>query len=126
MSGTRFAIRIDRVWAPFLWLVGATRSSSYVAVGGDQVEVHLGLGFSARFRTADVRGAERRTRMATGVGVHGWAGRWLVNGSTRNLVSLTLGEGCRARVLGFPVRLRVLSVSAEDPDGLLAAFASAA
>jgi hypothetical protein len=53
-------------------------------------------------------------------GVHGLAGRWLVNGSSRGLVAVTIEPPARAFVVGFPVRLRVVTVSVEDPEGLIA------
>ena len=58
-------------------------------------------------------------RIARSRGVHGWAGRWLVNGSGKGLVSLELKPEQRARVLGVPVRLRELIVSVEDPAALI-------
>jgi hypothetical protein len=57
--------------------------------------------------------------------VHGWAGRYLVNGSGRNLVSIGLDPPQRARVIGFPVRVRELTVSVDDPAGLVEALAVA-
>ncbi|MDQ1402159.1 MAG: hypothetical protein QOG03_475 [Actinomycetota bacterium] len=77
-------------------------------------------------------------------GAHGWRGRWLVNGSGRNLVRLTLGPGVHAtvspgtvipedaaerggRVMRFffkerTVKLTELVVSVDDPDALVAAL----
>jgi hypothetical protein len=54
--------------------------------------------------------------------VHGFAGRWLVNGSGDGIVSLELRPAQRAWVMGFPVRLRTLLVSVQDPAGLVAAL----
>ncbi|MFM8943879.1 MAG: hypothetical protein ACKOI0_01230, partial [Actinomycetota bacterium] len=56
-------------------------------------------------------------------GVHGWFGRWLVNGAGDGLVRLDLRPTARATAGPFPVGLRTLWVSLEDPDGFLAALA---
>ena len=59
-------------------------------------------------------------------GVHGWAGRWLVNGAGDGILALDLEPRQRARVMGFPVSLRQLQVSVEDPHALAAALAAQA
>jgi hypothetical protein len=46
--------------------------------------------------------------------VHGWRGRWLVNGAHRPIATITLALPARARVLGFPVRLRELLLCVDD------------
>ena len=46
--------------------------------------------------------------------MHGWRGRWLVNGAHRPIARITLALPGRARVLGFPVQLRELLVSVDD------------
>ena len=54
--------------------------------------------------------------------MHGFAGRWLVNGSGQGIVGINLQPRQRGYVLGFPVRLRNLLVSVEDTAGLMAAL----
>jgi len=51
-------------------------------------------------------------------GVHGFGGRWLVNGSARGLLRIDLDPPPRAYVAGIPVRLRQLLVSVDDPEGV--------
>src|SRR5256885_1969226 len=58
-------------------------------------------------------------------GVHGLGARWLVNRSSRGLVTHALSPTQRAHVLGWPVSLRELSVSVADSAGLGAALAPA-
>ena len=55
-------------------------------------------------------------------GVHGFAGRWLVNGSGRGVVNIQLSPPQRAYVMGFPVRLELLMVSVAEPSALAAAL----
>jgi hypothetical protein len=106
-------------------VVGIRPGNSYVEVDPDTVRVRMGFAFRARFPRAAIRAVEVDRDRVGGWGVHGWRGRWLVNGSSENLVRLELDPPARAHVLGFPVRLRLLRVSMVDPDGLIAALAGA-
>ena len=56
-----------------------------------------------------------------GWGVHGWRGRWLVNGSSHGLVSITIDPPAASRVIGVHGRLHELTVSLIDPDGFVEA-----
>ena len=55
--------------------------------------------------------------------MHGFAGRWLVNGSGEDILTIDLEPVQRAYVMGFPVRLRQLMVSVADPAALASALA---
>jgi hypothetical protein len=55
-------------------------------------------------------------------GVHGWAGRWLVNGTGDGILVIRLERRQRGYVAGFPVKLRELLVSVHDTEGLGAAL----
>jgi hypothetical protein len=70
----------------------------------------------------NVRDARPDHGRVTGWGVHGWRGRWLVNGSSSGLVGVDLNPPARARVGPVPVTVRELRVSVDDPDGLVAAL----
>ncbi len=48
-------------------------------------------------------------------------GRWLVNGSSKGVVELTIDPPVQAKVVGVPTTLRTLLVSVTDPDALIAA-----
>jgi hypothetical protein len=54
--------------------------------------------------------------------VHGFRGRWLVNGSGRGILSIQLTPAQRAYVMGVPIRLRELLVSVTDLPGVDAAL----
>jgi len=99
-------------------------SASYVELGDDTLTVRLGWAFRARIprRLVTRAGPGRRPRIPLTAGAHGWAGKWLVNGSPDGIVEIGLGERVRAFVVGFPVRLRVLAVSLDDPEGFLGAL----
>ena len=91
-----------------------------VTVSGDQVSVRLWILFLATFPRDAVAGVRHETKRFISIGVHGGRGRWLVNGAWTRLVTIDLEPRQRARVLGVPVRLRQLVLSARDPEALVA------
>ena len=74
---------------------------------------------------ARIAGGQHHADMFGGWGAHGWRGRWLVNGSSAGIVQLDLEPRQRAWLLSiWPLTLRVLYVSLDDPHGFLAAIGS--
>ncbi len=116
-----FPIRYG-VLRPLLSVVGAGPAFSRVDIDGDHLRVRMGWTFRADVPLSSITGAKPFTGLAGGVGVHGWRGTWLVNGGIRGIVEIAIDPPTRARVLGLPVRLRVLQVSVESPDELIAAL----
>lgn len=114
----RFPIRFDSWYAGLSSVLLLPPRDAYVDVG-DDVVVRMGWAFRASFPRAFVIRASLHPGTVISRGVHGWAGRWLVNGSAQGLVSLELAPEQRARVMGVPVRLRELLVSIEQPEALL-------
>ena len=94
---------------------------AHVVVDDEDLTVHYGAVFRATVPRSSVTSASPRTGRVTGYGAHGWRGTWLVNGSGRGLVALEIEPPARGWVAGFPVQLRELRLSVEDPDGFLAA-----
>jgi hypothetical protein len=124
-SGTpvvHFPISFDGWYRVLSSLVGLLPSSSYVNVDSEQVQVRMGWAFSSRFPRSVVVSVSEPGRRPISRGVHGFAGRWLVNGSGTGVVSIQLSPRQRAYVLGFPVRLRLLMVSVAEPGALAAAI----
>jgi hypothetical protein len=116
-----FAIRYG--WfRPLLSVLGAGPAFSRVEVEGDRVRVQMGPMFRADVPVASITEVERFRGIPGGIGVHGWRGQWLVNGSVRGIVSIGIDPPVRARVLGVPVKLRRLHVSVQSPEGLMAAL----
>lgn len=123
-AGTkRFPIRFNAAYRMLSTALLMPPSQSFVEVEGDKVRVRMAWGFRAEFPRSAVRSVTSYDRTPLSRGIHGWAGRWLVNGSGEGIVSIALKPTQRAYVLGFPVRLRNLLVSIEDPAGLMAALA---
>ena len=98
---------------------------AYVELTDDSIEVRMGWAFSARIprRLVARAGPGKPPTIPFTAGAHGWRGRWLVNGSSDGIVEIELAQPGRASTLGFPIRLKTLSVSLEDPQGFLAAVA---
>ncbi len=114
---TRFPIRFDPTSLSVL--LRLSPSDSFVEVDPGEVSVRMGWGFRARFPRTSVTAVAPSPRRPLSRGIHGWAGRWLVNGSGDGIVSIGLQPPQRGYVMGFPVRLTTLLVSVEDPDALV-------
>jgi len=119
---TRFPIRFDAAYRVLSSALLLTPSDSFVEVAGDDVRVRMAWGFRARFPRSAVMSATEHQKKPLSRGVHGFAGRWLVNGSGKGIVNIALEPSQRGYVIGFPVRLRNLLVSVEDPAGLMIAL----
>ncbi len=123
MRGSRFPIRFDAAYGLLSRALLIPPAGSFVELDGDEVQVSMAWAFRARFPRSAVRSvAMYAGRKPLSRGAHGWAGRWLVNGSGEGIVKIELGPGQRGNVAGFPVRVRELLVSVEDPAGLIAAL----
>jgi hypothetical protein len=118
---TTFPIRYG-LFRPLLSGLGMGPAFSSVTVDADALRVRMGWAFRSAVPRASVIGVSRHTGLVGGIGVHGWRGRWLVNGSMRGLVEIEIDPPARSRVMGLPVRLRTLRVSVESPEALMAAL----
>ena len=106
-------------------LLGILPSRCFVEVGQGVLRVQMTWAFSATVPLSSVRSAVPDHGQVTGWGVHGWRGSWLVNGSSSGIVRVEIDPPSVARLLAWPVRLRVLRVAVEDPDGLIRALTTA-
>jgi hypothetical protein len=105
-------------------LIGITRPRCYVEVGADRIRVRMGWAFAAELPRSSVRSATNDHDRVLGWGVHGWRGKWLVNGSSSGIVRVEIDPPDVARVLVFPVQLGVLRVSVDQPEELIAYLSS--
>jgi hypothetical protein len=115
---TRFPIRFEGWYSVLSSALRLRPSDAYVEVRGDEVECRMGWAFRAGFPRSAVVRAARLDRKVFSRGVHGFGGRWLVNGAGAPIVAITLDPPQRARVVGLPLRLRELLVSVDDPEAL--------
>ena len=121
-NSTRFPINFDRWYGVLSSILGLPPSTAYVQVDGAQVEVRMGWAFRSRFPRSAVTSVSTLDIRPFSRGVHGFGGRWLVNGSGQGIVSITLNPVQRAYLMGVPIRLRELLVSISDPHTLVAAL----
>lgn len=122
MPPARFPIRFtgaNRAMA----VLGVSRRNSAVTVDETSVEVRMGWFFRSRVLRSSIQAVAEHHGRVWGWGVHGWRGRWLVNGSSSGLVRVAIDPPAGARVLGLPVTLRQLTVAVDDPAGLVATLA---
>jgi hypothetical protein len=118
----RFPISFDRWYAVLSSLLGLPPASAYVDLDSTRVEVRMGWAFRARFPRSAVSSTSALDIRPLSRGVHGFGGRWLVNGSGRGVLSIHVNPVQRAYVMGIPVRLRELLVSVSAPPALAAAL----
>jgi hypothetical protein len=121
VATARFPIRFTR-FNRTMGVLGLTPSRSWVEVDDDVLRVRMGWAFVLDVPLANVLDARPDSERVWGWGVHGWRGRWLVNGSSSGLVRIDLDPPGRARMGPVPLTVRELRVSVEDPDGLVAAL----
>jgi hypothetical protein len=123
---TRFPITFNSWYRVFSSVLGLPPSSAYVQVTGEQVEARMGWAFRSRFRRSVVSSASALDIRPLSRGVHGFGGRWLVNGAGREILRVELSPAQRAYVMGVPVRLRELLVSVSEVSVVAAALTRAA
>jgi hypothetical protein len=119
----RFEVRYDRWCGWLIGLCGMGRRFSSVAVSDDAVRIVMGWAFRATIPRSSITAIRRSDGPVFGWGVHGWRGRWLVNGSSHGLVTISIDPPVASRVVGLPGRLRQVTVSLVDPDAFEAATA---
>jgi hypothetical protein len=115
---TRFPIRFtgaNRAMA----LIGILPARCFVDVGADSLRVQMTWAFAAVVPRSSVRAVGPDHGPVMGWGVHGWRGSWLVNGSSSGIVRIEIDPPVTARLLLWPVQLRVLRVAVDDPETLI-------
>jgi hypothetical protein len=103
-------------------LLGIAPDLCRVEVDDGEFRVRMAWAFRLDVARANVRAVVQDEHRVWGWGAHGWRGKWLVNGSSSGLVRIELDPPGHGRVMGFPVRVRVLVVSVEDPGALMDAL----
>jgi len=103
---------------PLLLALGMGPGLSRLELDDDTLHVVMGWAFRAEIPVRQITAVQPRTGLVGGIGVHGWRGRWLVNGTTTGLLTITIDPPVRAWATGLPVQLHELTVSLDDPDAL--------
>jgi hypothetical protein len=105
-------------------LLGLVPRWCWAELDADRLTVHMSWAFRASIDRSAIRGVAPYDGRILGWGVHGFRGRWLVNGSSKGLVRVTIDPTQRAKVLGVPIRLREVMVSIDRRDEFMAALAT--
>jgi hypothetical protein len=114
-------LRYERWFIPFSVPLGCGPKRSEVRIEDGALHVKFGWGFRTAVPLSSITKAEPNHDRVYAWGAHGWRGRWLVNGSSKGVVELTIDPPTRAYVMGVPITLRTLWVSVTDPDALIEA-----
>ncbi len=94
---------------------------SEVRIADDVLHVKFGWGFRTAVPLSSITKAEQNHDRVYSWGAHGSRGRWLVNGSSKGIVELTIDPPATAQVMGVSVTLSTLAVSVTDPEALIEA-----
>lgn len=116
----RFDIAYGRV-APLLKAVAMSPKSAYAELDDDTLTVRMGWSFSAEIPLKSITVVEALDTKVLSIGVHGWRGRWLVNGRGDQLVRITIDPPVKAKAVQYPIKLKELTLSLDDVDGFVAA-----
>lgn len=114
-------LRYERWFLPFSVPFGLGPKQSEVHIADDTLHVKFGWGFRAAIPLSSIVNAEQNHDRVYAWGAHGWRGRWLVNGSSKGIVELTIDPPTRAHVMGAPITLKTLWVSVTEPEALIEA-----
>lgn len=117
----RTELRFERWLLPLCVPLGLGPKNSEVRVEDGTLHVKMGWAFDAHIPVASITSVKATDERVFAWGVHYSGGRWLVNGSGKGLVALTIEPPARAKVWTASVLPRSLWVSVTDPDVLIAA-----
>jgi hypothetical protein len=112
----RFPIRFDNLYGLLSKALTIFPDNSFVDVTDRDVSVRMGWAFRAKFPRSAITGTKRVEREPISRGVHGMFGRWLVNGSGKGLLSISLAPAQRGYVCCVPVNISELTISFDDPE----------
>ncbi|MGO9382081.1 MAG: hypothetical protein ACLP4W_08285 [Mycobacterium sp.] len=114
-------LRYERWFLPLSVPLGLGPGRSEVRVDAGTLHVKMGWAFDAHIPLTSITSAKATDAPVFAWGVHYAGGRWLVNGSGKGLVALTIEPPAEANFWIKSVPLRSLWVSVTEPDALVAA-----
>jgi hypothetical protein len=114
-------LRFDRWFLPLSVPVGLGPGNSDLRVENGNLHAKMGWGFVADIPLPSIRKAEPSNARVYAAGVHVMGSRWLVNGSRKGLVALTIDPPAEAKVWRKSVKVSTLVLSVTDPDVFIAA-----
>jgi hypothetical protein len=127
MGADTFSLSFNRFIAVLTTPLLAGPRHCSVQIERPSLTVRMGAGgwaFQAEVPLDSIVDATPASGPVMAWGAHGWRGRWLVNGSSQGLVRVRIEPRAPGRCLGFPLRIRELTLSLDDPTGFIAALRS--
>jgi hypothetical protein len=121
VSAVQTELRYDRWALPLTVPVGLGPKQSELRVQGGNLHVKMGWAFTADIPLTSITKAEPTDSKVYTAGVHFLGSRWLVNGSRKGLVALTIEPPVQAKVWRKSVTVGLLWLSVTDPDAFIAA-----
>ncbi|GAB3032950.1 hypothetical protein [Mycobacterium bourgelatii] len=118
-------IRFDRWYLAIAAPLGIGPRNSELRIESGRLHVKMGWAFTADIPLSSIKRAVKSDTRVFEAGVHGRKSRWLVNGSRKGLVELTIEPPAPAKVLRRSVTVGTLILSVTDPDEFVAACAAA-
>lgn len=124
MSKQAFEFRIESwmAWPLKVLLIGP--KSQEILIDHANLKLRMGWAFQTTVPLTSIITARPVERRVYGWGVHGWRGKWLVNGSSSGLVEIHIDPAERAWSGPIPIKLRRLTVSVTEPEQFAAACSS--
>lgn len=122
----KFELRFNAFNRVIMTVVLCGPRTCHVELTAERLVVSMGVGrwaFSASVPRSSLSAAARVSGPVLGWGAHGWRGRWLINGSSSGLVRVSIDPPSRGHCMGFPLKLKELTLSLEQPDEFIAALA---
>ncbi len=119
----RFPIRFDPAFRILCKTIFLSPDEAHVDVADHLVSVKFSWAFRTAFPRSSIASTSVYPKRPVSRGVHGFGGTWLVNGTGDGILDLCFEPMQRGHVLGWPVSLRHLLVSVDDPNALAEALA---
>lgn len=108
-------LRFDRWFLPLAVPLGLGPKNSELWVGAGSLHVKMGWAFAADIPLTSITKAEATNARVYAAGVHFGFGRWLVNGSRKGLVALTIDPPEQAKMWKKSMTVRELWVQRYRP-----------
>jgi hypothetical protein len=101
-------------------IVGAMPSRWRVTITDDAFEVDAQWWFRMTAPRSAIASVTVEPARTISRGVHGWRGRWLVNGAGRPLVIVRFDVVQRGHSMAIPITVRELTLSISEPESFVA------
>lgn len=107
------------IMRPLLSMMGLGPAMTHVTFREHLLEIRFSYAFRVDVPYSAIYNARPEPGMVSGIGVHGWRGSWLVNGSFKGLVGFDVDQKLNTRLLGFPVTTLHIRMSLAEPQRFL-------